>query len=499
VLLSVCPRSTIIAAVLFVLPAAAFSIGGSGEASAHGARSGGVIGEPGSSAGASGDLDRIAAQLLGEEMVSGGAYAKLAWLTDRIGPRLSGSVGAEAAVTWALDEFRKDGMARVRAEKVMVPHWVRGEERAEIVSPVAQRLVATALGMSVPTPLEGITARVLEVSSFDELHALGDSVRGAIVLFNKKTLADRHGEGYRETSPLRYRGPSEAARQGAVAVLVRSLGTLAARLPHTGALGYLDDAPKIPAAAVTEEDADLIHRLLAAGETVRVSLVLGCRTLPDAESANVVAELRGRSLPDEIVVIGGHLDSWDLGTGAIDDGAGVAMSMEALRLLKSLKLRPRRTIRAVLFMNEENGVHGGQGYADAHEAELQRHVAAIESDSGAGRPIGFSLNAGEGAAESVRALARSLRSIGADDVEAHGEGGTDIGPLLKSGCPLLGLRQDMTHYFDWHHTAGDTLDKVDPRELAENTAAMAFMAYALADRAEPLPRVPPEARQPARH
>ncbi len=474
-------RSLTVAVALLVLTGASLSIGAAGD------KPGGGPDAP----------DRIAARLLGEEIASGGAYAKLAWLTDRIGPRLSGSAGAEKAVAWALDEFRRDGMSRVRAEKVMVPRWVRGEERAVIVSPVAQPLTITALGMSVPTPPEGITAPVVEVSSFDELRAAGDKVRGAIVLMNKKTVAHRHGAGYGETSSLRYRGPSEAARVGAAAFLIRSLGTLVARLPHTGALGYLEDAPKIPAAAVTEEDADLIHRLLAAGETVRVSLVLGCRTLPDVESANVVAELRGRSLPDEVVVIGGHLDSWDLGTGAIDDGAGVAISMEALRLLKTLGLRPRRTIRAVLFMNEENGVRGGKGYAEAHASEIKQHVAAIESDGGAGRPTGFTLRAGEGAAEAVRALARSLRGLGADEVDTKGGGGTDIGPLGKAGCPVLELRQDMTRYFDWHHTAGDTLDKVDPTELAQNAAAMAFMAYALADRAEPLPRLPPEAAQPA--
>jgi Zn-dependent M28 family amino/carboxypeptidase len=281
-----------------------------------------------------------------------------------------------------------------------------------------------------------------------------------------------------------------------VAALVRSLGTLRARLPHTGTLVYADDAPKIPAAALAEEDALLLHRLLGAGETVRVHLSLGCATLPDAESANVVAELRGRERPDEIVVIGGHLDSWDLGDGAIDDGAGVAMAMEALRLLKHLDLVPRRTIRAVLFMNEENGVHGGKTYVETHKDEMGRHVAAIESDSGADHPLGFRVAAGPGGDVSARTLAAPLALLGASDVKTADDAGTDIGPMKAAGVPLLGLRQDVTHYFDWHHTAADTLDKVEPRALAENAAAMAFMAWALAENPDPLPRIPPADSKP---
>ncbi len=446
-------------------------------------------------AGSGDPLARAASLILGEEAVSGGAYAKLAWLTDRIGQRLSGSPGAAAAVAWALEEMRRDGLENVRAEKVMVPHWVRGTESAFLVSPVSQRLAVTALGMSDPTPSGGITAPVVEVASFDELHALGDRVHGKIVLYNKPIGARADGSGYGSAAGLRYRGAAEAAKQGAVATLIRSLGTLSARLVHTGAQGYLEGTPRIPAAAISAEDADLIHRLLSSGETVSVDLTLGCRTLPDAESANAVGELRGRSLPGEVVVIGGHMDSWDLGTGAIDDGAGVAVSMEALRILKKLDLRPRRTLRAVLFMNEENGGRGGQGYVEAHASELEKHVAAIESDSGAGHPLGFSVNAGPGGDATVRELAARLRGLGSTDIEAGGAGGSDIAPMLASGIPLLGLRQDMTEYFNWHHSAADTLDKVNPRDLADNAAAMAFMAYALAELKEPLPRIPPEARK----
>ena len=451
---------------------------------------------PGEVGGAGSDaLDRVAALLIGEEMVSGGAYRKLAWLSDHIGPRLSGSPGAERAVAWALEEFRRDGLAKVRAEKVMVPRWVRGVETADIVSPVSQPMATTAIGMSVPTPPEGIIAEVIEVTSFDELHALGEKVRGRIVFYNKPIDPHPEGAGYGSAAGLRYSGASEAAKQGAVAMLIRSLGTLSARLPHTGAHAYQDGVERIPAAAVAAEDADLLHRLLTGGKRVKVNLTLGCKTFPDVESANVVAELRGRIRPQEIVVIGAHLDSWDLGTGAIDDGAGIAVTMEAMRLLRKQNRRPRRTIRAVLFMNEENGNRGGKTYARDHKAELGLHVAAIESDSGAGRPLGFSVNAGPGGEKAVRDLASRLTSIGATQVIAGGDGGVDISPMRAAGVPLLGLRQDMTHYFDWHHTAADTLDKVDPRELADNAAAMAYLAFALADLDTPLPRIPPENRK----
>ena len=443
------------------------------------------------------DATQVAARLLAEETVSQGAWRKVAWLSDRIGARLSGTPQAEQAVTWALDEFRRDGLARVRAEKVMVPRWIRGAIDARVTAPVSQPLAALALGMSVGTPEAGLEAEVVEVDSFEAMRALGDKVRGRIVLFNRVTRADPHGAGYGENGNLRYRGPSEAARQGAVAVLVRSLGTQTARLPHTGSLGYLDDAPRIPAAAIAAEDADLIHRLLLGGDPVRVSLRLGCKTLEDVASANVVAELRGRTRPDEIVLIGAHLDSWDVGTGATDDGAGVAITMEAMRLLRTLGLRPKRTVRAVLFMNEENGVRGGRAYAADHEAELAQHVAAIESDSGAGRPLGFNIDAGDGGLDLMRALAQPLAGLGVLDIRA-GHTGTDIGPMRPKGVPTLSLQQDMTHYFDWHHTEADTLDKVDAGELARNAVAMAYIAWALADSDATLPRVPPDPATPAR-
>jgi hypothetical protein len=334
-------------------------------------------------------------------------------------------------------------------------------------------------------------AEVVEARDLDDLRALGERARGRIVLFNKQIRADGGStDGYGAGARIRYRGASEAAKLGAVGMLLRSLGTAFMRTPHTGSMAYEDGVARIPAAAVTAEDADLIHRLLSRGP-VRVRYRLGCRTLPDVESHNVVADWPGRDKPDEVVLIGAHLDSWDLGVGAVDDGAGVAMVMETLRLFKTLSLRPRRTVRAVLYMNEENGLRGGKGYAEAHAAELARHVAAIEADSGAGRPLGFSIAGGPGADAIVKRLAAALRGIDADEVTVGGDGGADISVLGPYGVPLLGLRQDARRYFDWHHTPADTVDKIDPRELALATAAMATMAYGIADLPEPLPRAAP--------
>lgn len=429
-----------------------------------------------------------ASRIVGAELVAGKAYEILQHLTDRIGPRLSGSAGAEAAVRWTRERLADDGLD-ARLEPVRVPRWVRGVEQGEILAPSAHRLALTALGGSEPTPEQGIAAEVVEVTSFEELSALGEAaVRGRIVLYNRPITAS---DGYGVVAVFRTRGAVEAARLGAAASLVRSLGTQSLRIPHTGAMRYDDGVPRIPAAALSAEDADLIHRLRAAGQPVRMRLQLGCRSLPDADSANVVADLRGREAPEQVVLIGAHLDSWDLGTGAIDDGAGVAIVMESLRLLKSLDLVPRRTLRGVLYMNEENGLRGARAYADAHRDELARHMAAIESDSGAARPTGFTALTGAGGVETLREIASLLVGVGASQVSAGNGGGADLTVLRPAGVPQLGLLQDGTRYFDWHHTAADTLDKVDAVELAQNAAALAVMAYVLADMPQPLPRPDP--------
>jgi carboxypeptidase Q len=430
------------------------------------------------------------ARIIDAATTQGRSWAMLQHLTDRIGPRLSGSAGAAEAVRWTAERLRADGLD-ARLEPVLVPHWVRGEETAELTGALPRRLVVTALGGSVPTPAEGVTAEVVVADGLEGLRALDPArVKGRIVLFNRAMSAGSAFQGYGRTVDQRTRGASEAARRGAVASIVRSVGTLDARLVHTGAVTYEEGAPRIPAAAITAEDAGLVARLYEAGAAPTIRLRLGCRTLPDAPSHNVVADLRGRERPDEIVLIGAHLDSWDLGTGAHDDGAGVVMVMDALRILKALGLIPRRTIRGVLFMNEENGLRGAKAYASDHAAELARHVAAIESDSGGFSPRGFNANVGAEGLEMLRALSASLAPVGATKISAGG-GGADISQMRPARVPLMGLDVERARYFDWHHSPADTLDKVDPGDLARCAAAMAAMAYLLAEMPSTLPRPAP--------
>ncbi|HBB97823.1 MAG TPA: peptidase M28 family protein [Blastocatellia bacterium] len=431
-------------------------------------------------------------------MESDYAYRQLAHLTENIGPRLSGSPQAQTAVEYVAAELRKLGL-EVKLEKVMVPHWVRGEETAALtdypgMAPgTTQKIVLTALGGSVATPAQGLTAEVITVNNFDELQALGrDRVAGKIVLFNAKfdqQLADNGfaGQAYGQAVAYRGGGPSAAARLGAVAALNRSAGGAEYRLPHTGALRYADDAPKIPAAAVAAEDADLIAHLTSEGR-VRMRLVLTPQTLADAPSYNVVADLKGSDHPEQIVIVSGHLDSWDLGRGAIDDGAGVAIAMQTAQVLKQLHLRPKRTIRIVAWMNEENGARGGRAYAEDHKADLVNHFAAIESDLGAGHPLGFYAQGKPELLTVLQPLATILQSQGAGVTRMVEETGTDVAPLGEAGVPTFAPIQDARAYFNYHHTAADTLDKVNPKELQENCALVAALAYTLANMPQTLPR-----------
>ena len=426
------------------------------------------------------------------------AYRRLAYLCNNIGPRLSGSPQAQAAATYVAAELRKLGL-EVKLEKVMVPHWVRGLETAELteftgMAPnTTQKIVLTALGGSVATPKEGITAEVVVVNDFDELQALGrERVAGKIVLFNAKfdrQLADNGfaGQAYGQAVVYRGIGASAAARLGAVASLNRSAGGADYRLPHTGALRYADDAPKIPAASVAAEDAELLAHLTRDGR-VRMHLVLTPQTLPDAESYNVVADLKGSEHPEQIVIVSGHLDSWDLGTGAIDDGAGVVMAMQAAQVLKQLGMRPKRTLRVIAWMNEENGLAGGRGYAADHQGEIANHFAAIEADLGAGHPLGFSAAGKPEILELLQPLSVILQSQGAGVTRSAEETGSDIGPLGAAGVPTFAPIQDARTYFNYHHTAADTLDKVDPKDLQENCAVIAALAYTLASVPQSLPR-----------
>ncbi|NPC72362.1 MULTISPECIES: M20/M25/M40 family metallo-hydrolase [Corallococcus] len=420
-----------------------------------------------------------AAKLVGPALAEGHAYARLAELTDGIGPRLSGSESAEAAVQWALRSFQADGV-KAWKEPVKVPRWVRGEEHGEILASERTRglpLALLALGGSAPTPPEGITAEVVEVSSLEELAALGDKVKGRIVFFNH-TMSE--AADYGRFAGLRGRGPAAAAKQGAVAALVRSLATASLRTPHTGSTRFDEGGPRLPAAAVSVEDALTLHRMLQGG-AVKVRLVLGCSDLPDADSSNVVAEVRGREKPDEVVLLGAHLDSWDVGTGAHDDGAGVVMVMEAARLIAKLPQAPRRTVRVVLFMNEENGLRGGRAYAEAHAKELPKHVAAIEMDAGGGRPLGVSLHSGPGGEALMRPWLAPLEGLGAAQFLVGHATGADLSPMEPAHVPFVGVRVDSSRYFDVHHSMADTLDKVDPQDLSRSTAAVTWMAYALAE------------------
>jgi carboxypeptidase Q len=426
------------------------------------------------------------------------AYRQVAHLSNNIGPRLSGSAQAQKAVEYVAAELKALGL-EVQLEKVMVPHWVRGEERAALVEypgmaeSTTQKVIVTALGSSVATPATGLVAPVIVVRDFDHLQSLGrKEIEGKIVVFNyrfDKQMAGQSqgGEAYGAAVKYRADGPSAAGKLGAVAAIVRSVGGVEYRLPHTGNTDYAKDAPKIPAAAMTAEDADLLEYLTAQGP-VRMQLVLTPQQLPDAVSYNVIGDLKGSEHPEQIVVVSGHLDSWDLGTGAIDDGAGVAVSMQVANLIQQLRLRPKRTLRVIAWMNEENGLVGGKTYATEHAKELANHFAAVETDLGAGHPLGINYSLKD-AKWLLEPVAKVLQGSGAGILRyAEGTGGADVSPMTKLGVPGFSPIQDSRTYFDYHHTAADTLDKIVPRELAENAAVVAVLAYALTNLDQPLPR-----------
>ena len=431
-------------------------------------------------------------RLIDAALADTAGYAKLTYLCDRIGNRLSGSASLDKAVAWSVEQMKRDGLVNVKTIPVKVPHWIRGRESAKIVAPFERPLRMLGLGMSVGTPAEGITADVVVVSDFEQLAQLGrERVQGKIVLFNAAY------QGYGPTVVNRTSGASRAAALGGVAVLVRSITPLAVQLPHTGALTYQEGVPRIPAAAITIEDALLIERLSQQpGSPVKVHLEMAAHEVPDADSADVIGEIPGRELPDEVVVLGGHLDSWDVGQGAQDDGSGIMASLEAVALIKKLGLQPRRTIRVVFWVNEENGGKGGEAYRRWVGDRLSNQVAAIEMDGGAERPLGFGFGGFGGGPRRgdtsppaspdgdslamLKQIGKLLERIGAGEITAGG-GGSDIGPLTREGVPGLSPRTVGSHYFDWHHTEADTLDKVDLEDFRKNIAGLAVMSYALAD------------------
>ncbi len=440
------------------------------------------------------DLQRLQQAALSSDY----AYKQVAHLANNIGPRLSGSAQAAKAVEYVAGELRAVG-CEVQLERVMVPHWVRGEETAAITQfpgqaeNTTQKIVLCALGPSVPTPANGIEANVIAVPNFDALKSLPpDKVAGKIVLFNypfdKQMAAEGRGdEAYGEAVVYRSKGPAAAARQGAVACLIRSVGGADYRLPHTGLTDYEGDAPKIPAGAVTAEDADLIADLVRQGP-VKIKLVLTPQTLPDVESANVIGDIKGSEHPEQVIIVSGHLDSWDLGTGAIDDAAGVAVSMEVANLIQKLRLKPKRTIRVVAWMNEENGSAGSKQYAKDHGKEISNHFAAMEIDEGADHPLGINIKATPDVKKMLAPVAAILQESGAGMLNLVEHCGADIEPLEKAGVPAFSPIQDSRFYFNYHHTAADTLDKIAPKELAKNSAVVAVVAYALANMEQPLPR-----------
>jgi carboxypeptidase Q len=426
------------------------------------------------------------------------AWRQLAALTDTIGPRLSGSPQLATAITQVAEAMRALG-AEVTLQPAKVPHWVRGEEQAELIeypgrpAGLSQRLHLVALGSSSATPAAGLTARLIVVRSFEELEAHAGEVPGSIVLFDEhfdQRLADngRAFDAYSQAVLYRGAGPSRAAALGAVAALVRSVGGAEYRLPHTGVTIWKDKQAAIPAAALAAEDADLVARLAAQGP-VSIHLLLTPRTLPDAESYNVIADWPGREKPGEYVIVSGHLDSWDLGTGATDDGVGVMAAAGVIAVLKRLDLHPRRTIRFVAWTNEENGGRGNRAYFESVHQSIDTQVAAIESDSGAGRALGVNAAVNPASLAALQPVMDALAPIGATALARHDEElGSDIGPLQNAGVPGFSPLVDTQHYFDYHHTAADTLDKVAPENLNSQTAVMAVLAYYLAELPEPLAR-----------
>jgi carboxypeptidase Q len=432
------------------------------------------------------DRQRVdAKRLIDAALADSAGYNRLATLTDRFGHRLSGSKALEDAISWILAEMRADNLANVRGEPVMVPHWVRGEESAMLVSPRSAPLHMLGLGMSVGTPPNGITAPVLVVGSFEELQRRSAEAKGKIVLFDYAFPPDAAPmEGYRQAVAYRGGAPAAAAKAGAVATLIRSIASFSIQSPHTGSTRYDSTVVKIPAAALSIEDAELLHRMQNRGEKVVVTLKMSAQTLPDAQSRNAIAELRGSERPDEVVVVGGHIDSWDVGEGAMDDGGCSVAAWEAVRLMKQLGLKPKRTVRVVLWTNEENGGRGGRAYRDAHADELAKHSAAMECDNGVFRPLGFRF---QGSAAGL-AFAKQVGDLAGVSHVVAGDGEADVGPILQRGVPGLALDVDDTKYFWYHHSSGDMMTVIDREDFSKCIAIMAAMVYVLADIDQPIPR-----------
>jgi len=425
--------------------------------------------------------DETAQRIIQTALADSSAYDRLGRLVDGFGHRLSGSASLEHAIDWIFAEMRRDGLEHPSTQPVKVPHWVRGRESATLVRPRQMNLPMLGLGGSIGTPRGGITAPVLVVADFKELERRAAEAKGKIVVFDPPWV------DYGVTGQYRRVGAIAAAKAGAVGLLIRAVGPYGIRTPHTGGMRYDSTVTRIPAASLSMEDAMMLHRMQDRGEVPVVRLEMAARTLPDADSRNVMAEVTGWQHPEEVVVLGGHIDSWDVGQGAMDDGGGFVAAWEAVRLLQRLGLRPRRTVRAVGWTNEENGTHGGIAYRDSLGDRVSDHVLAMESDGGVFRPRGFDFAGSDSAYAIIRRVATLLRPLQADSI-FRGGGEADIGPLMERGVPGMGLRVQDERYFWYHHTDGDTLDKLDPADVARCVAVMAVVAYVIADLPERLPR-----------
>lgn len=425
--------------------------------------------------------EAISKKLIQTAKSSDFAYHRLAELCDTFGPRFSGTPELEAAIDWCLNQMKKDGFKNVRGEKVMVPHWVRGKESVDLVSPRRRKLPMLGLGGSIGTPANGITAPVLVVNGFDDLQQRKASAKGKIVVFDVPFTE------YRETVMIRVKGAIEAAKAGAVASLIRSVGPFSMQTPHTGGMRYDPNVGKIPHAAITIEDTMMLHRMQKRGIEPVVTIKMEAKTLPDAVSRNVVAEIPGTKWPEQTVIVSGHIDSWDVGSGAMDDGGGCMAAWEAARIIQNLGLKPKRTIRIVLWTNEENGLNGAKTYAKTHAADLKNHVIGIESDSGAFTPTGFGFTGSERAMPYLQDISQLLEPIRPAKM-AWGCRGADVMQLLVGGVPAMHLAVNRGRYFWFHHTDADTIDKLSVKEMQECTAFMAVMAYIIADMPDRLPR-----------
>ncbi|MEP1306827.1 MAG: M28 family metallopeptidase [Balneola sp.] len=430
------------------------------------------------------DHKAIADKLISSSLSNEKGFDRLTHLTDYYGPRLSGSEILEKGIDWIVNEMKKDGFDKVWTQPVMVPHWVRGKESATLNGPISKDLPMASLGGSVGTPANGITAEVMVVKSFDELEKRADEAKGKIVLFNVPFTT------YGETVQYRVNGAVAAAKAGAVASALASVASYSMQTPHTGTMSYEDGVKKIPHAALTVEDANLIERFIKRTEKVSLTLKMEAKTLPDAESRNVIAEIKGSDFPEEIIVMGGHIDAWDNGHGAMDDGGGCVAAWEALRLIKETGKRPKRTIRVVLWTNEENGLRGANEYlrwVKEEEKSLENHVLAMESDSGVFDPIGFGFSGSDDAFKILTSIGKLLKIADSGEVRKGG-GGADIGPLMRNGVPGMGLNVDGSKYFWFHHSAVDTIDKINIDDFNECVATMAVFAYMVADLDVKLPR-----------